>query len=66
MKLHELHKPSRRAQVRDMLMLRRKKARDAKPYNPPVPDGGSSKNTSDLPEPPNADIMISDLVPHSL
>ena len=68
MKLHELfeQRESRRRQVRDLLLTRRKKARDAKNTEIPELDGGTSKATTGLPDAPNVQTMVSDLVPHSL
>lgn len=65
MKLAELHE-GRRKQVRDLLLSRRKKARNAQNSEIPELDGGHSKNTTGLPDVPNVQTMVSDLVPHSL
>ena len=68
MKLCDLieRKDSRRTQVRDLLLTRNRKARNAQ--NPEMPefDGGSSKGITGKAQPPNVQTTVSDLVPHSL
>ena len=68
MKLHDIfeQRESRRVQVRDMLMSRNKKARNAKNPEMPELDGGTSKATNGVPNAPNTQTMVSDLVPHTL